>query len=83
MGGTTDVSGWWERKNFPKDSSDYALVIDNEYHLKPYLLAYDMYGDAAYDWFILQYNNILDAQSEFIVGKTIKLPTPERFKGIK
>jgi hypothetical protein len=41
-------------------------------------MAFDLYGDAAYASFILQYNNILDYVVEFVTGTQLQLPTQSR-----
>jgi len=71
-------TGWWERKKFTLSDSDDEYRIEAEYHQRPSKLALDRYGKSEYMFFILQYNNILDIQAEFIEGNVIRLPTPER-----
>lgn len=84
QGGTTeqlsDKLGYWERKIFPKDSSDITVEIDGKYDRRPWMLAYDLYKDTSLTWFILQYNNIVDVEVEFVVGSVITLPTPFRLR---
>ena len=80
-GTTTEYStrlGWWERRIFSRDVSDIDFEITPEYHLRPSKLALDMYGRSEYMFFILQYNTIMDINEEFVTGKVIKLPLPER-----
>lgn len=81
-GGTSTVSGnsitWWERSSFSTSSTDVPFTITKSYALRPDKLAYDMYGKASLMWFILQYNNIVDINEEFVVGNTILLPTKTR-----
>ena len=72
--------GWWERYNFPISRDDVAYTIEPQYHLRPDLLSYRIYGTPAYMWLILQYNNILDINTEFVQGSIIALPTPTRVK---
>lgn len=72
--------GWWERTIYQPSRDDVEYVIEDRYSLRPDLLAYDVYGSPQYMWLILQYNNILDINLEFISGKTISLPTPTRVK---
>lgn len=83
-GGKTDYVGnqttWWERKTFTKTQDDLKITIDKKYHKRPDRLAFDLYGTAAFNWFVLQYNNILDTDKEFVEGKQITLPTANRFK---
>lgn len=83
-GGTTEVYatrlGWWERYVYEKNKSDVEFVITQRYHLRPDQLASDVYGSPVLMWVILQYNNILDVNTEFVQGKVILLPTPARLK---
>jgi hypothetical protein len=82
QGGNTDVFptrlGWWDRKVFTISDDDLILQIDAIYHQRPDRLAYDLYGKATYVWLVLQYNNILDVTTEFVQGKILYLPTPQR-----
>jgi hypothetical protein len=82
IGGNVDVFpnrlGWWERKIFYASSDDLILILTPKYHQRPEILAYDVYGKATYAWLVLQFNNILDVTTEFVVGKEIHLPTPRR-----
>jgi len=82
QGGTTESFpnrlGFWDRKIYTKSTSDILFTITPTYHLKPWLLASDIYGKATYQWLILQYNTILDDTTEFVTGAQIFLPTPQR-----
>ena len=82
QGGTTDMypnrAGWWERRKFTKHDSDVEFTITDNYDKRPHKLAYDIYGRDDYFFIILQYNNILDINEEFVAGKIILLPTPNR-----
>ena len=73
-----DRLGWWQRRNMPKHPSDLQFFITPRYHKRPDLLAYDMYGTAKLSWFVLQFNNIIDINLEFIEGKSVMLPTKTR-----
>jgi hypothetical protein len=70
--------GWWSKKNIPTSIDDISMEIGPKYNLRPWVLAYDVYGTTDLTWVILQYNNILDITTEFTIGKTIKLPLPQR-----
>jgi hypothetical protein len=84
QGGTTEVLknriGYWDRRVFPTDSTDIVITLDNQYHRKPWLVAYDVYKDVELMWFILQYNNILDVDTEFVTGTVLRLPTTYRLR---
>lgn len=77
---TTGKLGWWERRIFPRSTSDVQFKISTKYHRRPDLLAFDVYGRATLMWVILQYNNIVDINEEFLEGKTITLPTQVRLQ---
>lgn len=82
QGGITDVYsnklGWWERTPIPYSDDDIMLTIDLKYSGRPSLLAYDLYGKDTLMWIVLQYNNIVDIEEEFVEGKEIRAPRPER-----
>ena len=69
--------GWWERRVFPTSDTDVEFTVISRYNRRPDLLAYDLYGKATLQWFILQYNNISDITT-FEHGLTITLPTRSR-----
>ena len=81
-GGTTEEFenrlGFWNRKILTQDASDTVITITPKYHNRPDLLAHDAYGRSTYAWVILQYNNILDPVTEFVVGASISLPSAQR-----
>lgn len=82
-GGHTEIKGnklgWWERRGLPKDpSSDIRLGITNTYHKRPDLVSFDFYGTTTLTWLVLQYNNIVDINEEFILGKEISIPSKNR-----
>lgn len=70
--------GWWERKIFPKSVSDVPFTVTPKYQYRPDRLAYDIYGNSELQWFVMQYNNVVDLFVDFAVGKTIVLPTKSR-----
>lgn len=81
-GGTTTVHptrlGWWSRRKLPTSDDDIFLVVNARYARRPWMVAHDYYGEHNYEWLILQYNAILDVNDEFVVGKVIRIPTPQR-----
>ncbi len=87
QGGKTDIFerrlGWWDRfPNFARHTKG-GLTIDKlpaKYDGRPDLLSYDAYGDNNLEWVILQANNIVDINEEFVTGATIKLPHPKMLK---
>ena len=74
----TDRIGWWNRKIFPTSETDVFVTLTPRYALRPDNLMFDMYGTASISWLVLQYNNIIDINTEFIVGSVIRLPTKSR-----
>jgi len=60
-----------------KLASDKQFTIDRIYHLRPDLLAYDLYQDSRIWWvFAMRNPNALkDPLFDFVVGVTIYLPT--------
>lgn len=60
-----------------KLASDQLYTIDRVYHLRPDLLAYDLYSDASLWWVFAARNPnaIKDPLFDFVTGNTIYLPT--------
>ena len=83
-GGTTEADGkfleWWDRKVFPKDVTDVIYKLERKFEGRPDALASVFYGDSSLWWLILQYNNILDLNEEFVVGTELIMPSAERIK---
>lgn len=82
QGGLTDRYptrvGWWERKELKKDDLDITVVIQPAEDRRPDLLAYRVYGKSNLQWLVLQYNAIVDIETEFTTGTEIRLPQPRR-----
>ena len=76
----TNRLGWWERRVFPKDSSDVTIILPAKYNMRPDLLAYDLYGKATLQWFVLQYCSVSDITT-FVQGLQLTLPTRSRLFG--
>ncbi len=80
QGGDTDVYanrlGWWEPIDlkFNQFNDIVILSLPIMYEKRPDLLAYDVYKRSDYEWIVLQYNNIVDINEEFIAGARIILP---------
>lgn len=60
----------------PKDPSDQYWVITQTYHLRPDLLAYDLYDDSRLWWVFAQRNpnRLKDPTFDFEAGTGIYLP---------
>lgn len=70
--------GWWSRRIFSSSPDDVEIVLPAKYNKRPDLLAAEIYGKSNLQWIVLQYNNIIDINTEFITGKTIIVPTAKR-----
>ncbi len=70
--------GWWERIVFEPADDDIPIVISSDFHKRPDLLAKMLYGKQQLAWVILQFNNILDVNTEFVAGKRITVPSEAR-----
>lgn len=85
QGGTIELHGnaiaWWERQVYPKSETDISYTISPIYARRPDLLANDLYGTPILQWFILQYNTIVDINNEFVEGNKLILPTKARLFG--
>ena len=81
-GGATEVFpnrlGWWERRIFTPSDSDRIIEITPEYDRRPDLLAFDLFGRDFYATLILQYNSILDINTEFVTGAVLRIPSRSR-----
>lgn len=82
QGGTTEKYskriGWWERAPLARRSDDIHYVIADYQARRPDLVAKDVYGQVRLAWLVLQYNNIVDIETEFVAGKELLLPTQRR-----
>lgn len=82
QGGTTNRYrnrlGWWERKIFTKSDTDLTVTIRSNENHRPDLVAQRVYQKPALSWLVLQYNNIVDVQTEFTTGTELRLPTQRR-----
>jgi hypothetical protein len=60
----------------PNDSTDRLFIINQVYHMRPDLLAYDLYGDSALWWVFAQRNpnTLVDPLGDFSKGTQIYLP---------
>ena len=82
QGGTTDKypqrTGWWERKPLTKQDTDYTIIIEANEDRRPDLVSHRVYNTVRLAWLVLQYNAIVDVETEFRAGTEIRLPTERR-----
>lgn len=82
QGGLTDVYpnrlGWWERSAPVFATDDIMITLQAKYNTRPDLLAYDLYGKAVLAWVVLWYNTIVDINTEFVTGASLRCPSRSR-----
>lgn len=82
MGGVTEQFpnrlGWWERNIMEFQNDDIIITIDEQLARRPEYISQMVYGTTAYRWVVLQYNTILDINTELVPGAVIRLPTQDR-----
>ena len=63
-------------RSIPKDDTDNYWIITQTYHMRPDLLAYDLYNDSRLWWVFAQRNpnRLKDPLFDFTAGKKIYLP---------
>jgi hypothetical protein len=63
-------------RNVPAATTDPLFEISQKYHLRPDLLAFDLYGDSRLWWVFAERNpNVLkDPVGDFVFGTVISLP---------
>lgn len=61
----------------PKLDSDAEVTINQTYHLRPDLLAFDLYGDSELWWVFAQRNPdvLVNPLLDFSLGTKIQVPT--------
>lgn len=66
----------WVNRPIPKQSDDITFLINETYHLRPDLLAFDLYGDSGLWWVFAQRNpnTLTDPLGSFVKGTRIYLP---------
>lgn len=71
--------GWWERDTSLRFADDDVIVnISPKYDRRPDLFASDYFGSSLLQWVVLQFNNIVDINEEFLAGKQIRVPNQQR-----
>ena len=69
--------GMMVNRPIPKLASDMSFEINTTYHLRPDLLAHDLYKDADLWWVFAQRNpnTLVDPLFDFKEGTSIRIPT--------
>lgn len=80
-GGVSELAGngigWWDRRDIQTNKiEDISITIDMLYAKRPDLVASYYYGTSTLEWVVLQYNNIVDVNEEFVYGRKIVIPSP-------
>lgn len=67
-------------KDIRRDATDQLVTIESKYENRPWLMAWDQYGDSNYWWAIVLLNldQIRDPIYDFTSGKQIYIPTRDR-----
>lgn len=82
QGGLTDRYpnrlGFWDRRELKKSDTDFTVTLQPDEDRRPDIVAYRVYGKAELQWLVLQYNTIVDIETEFTAGTEIRLPDPRR-----
>lgn len=82
QGGLTDIYnnrlGWWEKRKIKEQDDDFLLAVLEHEAGRPDLISQRVYGKAIYAWLVLQYNNIVDPETELVSGAVIRMPTQTR-----
>ena len=68
--------GMMVTRPIPKIVDDQMFEINTTYHLRPDLLAYDLYNDSSLWWVFAQRNpnTLKDPLFDFVQGTSIRLP---------
>jgi len=82
QGGDVDVYptrvGWWEKRKIDKDDTDVFITIQPHEEKRPDLIAYNVYRRPNLGWVVLQFNNIVDLETELLSGVELRLPSMRR-----
>lgn len=84
----TDQSVWhiglYKHRPIKAHSADREIKLADKYHLRPDLLAYDLYGNPSYWWVFLcrNMNTIRDPIWDFQAGKIIFVPSVEHLRSV-
>lgn len=71
-----------QNRRIPMNSSDQSWTINQVYHLRPDLLAHDLYNESKLWWVFAQRNpnKLKDPLFDFVSGTSIYIPTLSNLK---
>ena len=82
QGGETEIysnrTGWWERRIFERQDDDILFTVTAATEKRPDTISDLIYGKAIYAWLVLEYNHIIDIETELLAGAELFLPSRER-----
>lgn len=70
--------GWWERRPLEPQMDDIIHTVTAGQSRRPDLIANAIFGKPTLAWLVLQYNNIVDINTELTTGTVIRLPSQRR-----
>ena len=70
--------GWWERRVIQEDDNDLKITVRPDEDRRPDKVAYRLYRDPTLAWVVLQFNKIVDIETEFRAGTDLRAPTERR-----
>jgi len=73
---TKNGLGLMNNRSIPKVSDDASFEINATYHMRPDLLAYDLYGETDLWWVFAARNpnTLINPLNDFKQGTTIRIP---------
>lgn len=69
---------WWERRDLEHQLDDIIFTVTPGTAKRPDIIASQIYGKPNLSWVVLQYNNIVDINTELVTGTIIRLPSQRR-----
>jgi hypothetical protein len=71
--------GWWEKRFIATGQvDDVPFPVTSEFARRPDKIAWAAYARTDLTWLILQYNNIVDINTQLNAGTIIQIPSPIR-----
>lgn len=74
----------WVAKEIGESVEDKVVIIESKYHLRPDLMAFDLYGSANLWWVFAMANKdyLIDPINDFVAGIEITQPAANTIKGM-